>query len=837
MRDITLASTEYFKFTTRAFATGIPTTLAGTPVISAYEDNSVTQITAGITLGVDHDSVTGLNLITVVATGANGFEAGKHYSLTITTGTVGGVSVVGEVVGEFTIESGAAYDVVNNGTYGNAQLVRSTTPANTLDIDENNRAKSDVEEWNGGTGFVGDDYPSTQSQLSGLSNTGSASHKEFTGEVLATPATTTGGSYLDTKALDGVYMYWDSVSGGFNAELTANIGAGTPAGIKITGYITGLNDSLRVQMWDAQAGSPDWVTIGPWNGKASASNEALPFDAFISMVGVGANLGDIRLRLYNDNGVTDAALTNANIYIDQVFVEFNQGAGSVIDRVYFDSTITNTGTVPGTDGIPGNPVSTEAAVNTLLATTGLSRVEVAAGSSITFATSHANEKWSGPTWTLGLGGQTVLGGLTVEGAAVSGVGSGASEINFSDCGLGTCTLSPFHANECGLLGTITFSAAGNYVINDGHSRIAGALTPIIDTGAAVGNVNLSMPEYWNGIEIQNLNAAGADEFSISGTGQIIYAASSSGTVNQRGDWRVTNTGGVTITSDDNTQGVADILDDTGTSGVLLAATATSAQLVDDIMDENISKANHDVPNSLAKLIRQGGDLVQIDGQVSDVSPSVTNFDTNLTQVDGFFDDSVLIFSNGSANAGKGLPVSAYLNANGNFSFDAPDDWPVTPVNGDDFVIYANHVHPVSQIQSGLATEAKQDIADAKADAILVDTAAILIDTNELQGDWTDGGRLDLILDAINTATAADVVLTASERNAIADALLDRDMSTGADSGSPTTRTVRQALRANRNKVSIAGGTMTVTKEDDTTTSWTAAITTTAGDPISGIDPA
>ena len=33
-------------------------------------------------------------------------------------------------------------------------------------------------------------------------------------------------------------------------------------------------------------------------------------------------------------------------------------------------------------------------------------------------------------------------------------------------------------------------------------------------------------------------------------------------------------------------------------------------------------------------------------------------------------------------------------------------------------------------------------------AMKVDTAAILVDTNELQADWTNGGRLDLIIDAI-----------------------------------------------------------------------------------------
>jgi len=107
MRDRTVGETFYMMFTTRAI-TGIPTVLAGTPVVSAYEDNSVTQITAGITLGVDHDSVVGLNLLTIVATGANGYEAGKDYSMVITTGTVNSVSAVGEVVGEFSLSLSSA---------------------------------------------------------------------------------------------------------------------------------------------------------------------------------------------------------------------------------------------------------------------------------------------------------------------------------------------------------------------------------------------------------------------------------------------------------------------------------------------------------------------------------------------------------------------------------------------------------------------------------------------------------------------------------------------------------------------------------------------------------
>jgi len=118
MRDYTLEDTFDIKFTTRRFSTGAPFTLAGTPVISAYPDNDLTQLTAGITLTVDFDGVTGLNNVRVVATSGNGYAAGSTYALVITTGTVDGVSVVGEVIGEFTLGRSAAAVDLANGTDG-----------------------------------------------------------------------------------------------------------------------------------------------------------------------------------------------------------------------------------------------------------------------------------------------------------------------------------------------------------------------------------------------------------------------------------------------------------------------------------------------------------------------------------------------------------------------------------------------------------------------------------------------------------------------------------------------------------------------------------------------
>lgn len=105
---------------------------------------------------------------------------------------------------------------------------------------------------------------------------------------------------------------------------------------------------------------------------------------------------------------------------------------------------------------------------------------------------------------------------------------------------------------------------------------------------------------------------------------------------------------------------------------------------------------------------------------------------------------------------------------------------------------------------------------------------------------TAGVTLTSAYDAAKTAAQAGdaMALTSNERNSTADAFLNRDMSTGSDSGSTTVRTVRQALRFLRNKWAISAGTLTVYKEDDSTSSWTSVVSTDgAAEPIVGTDPA
>ena len=76
-------------------------------------------------------------------------------------------------------------------------------------------------------------------------------------------------------------------------------------------------------------------------------------------------------------------------------------------------------------------------------------------------------------------------------------------------------------------------------------------------------------------------------------------------------------------------------------------------------------------------------------------------------------------------------------------------------------------------------------------------------------------------------------LAQSARSLIADDLLLRSIA----GGSPGGRTVQDALRALRNRTLISGSVMTVYSEDDTTSAWTASITTTTDTSIiAGVDP-
>lgn len=275
--DFRLGDTVDFKFTTRQ-ATGAPTTLAGTPAVSAYPGNSTTEITAGITLSVDFDSRTGLNNVRIVATSGNGYATATNYAVVITAGTVNSVSVVGEVVGHFSIE--------------NRSALMPTTAARTLDVSAGGEA---------GVDWANIGSPTTAQNLSGTTVKTATDVEADTQDIQARlPAALTAGGNMkadalafsgDTVAADNAESFFDGTgyagannviptvttvtnltnaptSGDFTATMKTSIGTAVAASAvaSVTGNVGGnVNGSVASVVGNVGgnvAGSVGSVTAG-----------------------------------------------------------------------------------------------------------------------------------------------------------------------------------------------------------------------------------------------------------------------------------------------------------------------------------------------------------------------------------------------------------------------------------------------------------------------------------------------------------------------------------------------------------------------------------------------
>lgn len=474
-------------------------------------------------------------------------------------------------------------------------------------------------------------------------------------------------------------------------------------------------------------------------------------------------------------------------------------------QVWVDTVNGTAGTTTDENGVVTNPVDTWADALTLAAAIPLKAFHIANGSTVTLSAASANYVLDGHEWTLALGGFSVASSMFID-ASVSGTGTG-TDSEYEQCIFAITSLPPMLAYDCSFTATtsggFTMSAAGDYRFINCQSGVAGSGAPLFTLGT--GAISAEFRRWSGGITVAGISTD--DTLTIGGEMGTITLGGADGTVEIRGTYKAivdNRTGSPTLNITGAILGgdVAATLADTNE----LQTDWADAGRLDAILDARMAEASI---NTTAGAV----DVVTL------VTTTTTNTDMRGTD---------------SANTTT-PPTSAAIS-------DAVWD-----------ELLAGHL-----------------IADS---------------TGLLLNDWQDGGRLDLILDArmaeasisttagavdsvtlvatttTNTdmrgtdsaATAASlataqldldiitgatgVVIDAAANNAIADALLDRDMSTGVDSGSTTVRTPRQALRMNRNKVAIAAGTMTVYKEDDATASHTGAVTTTAGNPVTAIDPA
>lgn len=291
-----------------------------------------------------------------------------------------------------------------------------------------------------------------------------------------------------------------------------------------------------------------------------------------------------------DSGVADTVVcdnrfaNNTRDYVNASTTATYTNNEDIIDAIYLD-------TVNGSDGdpgIPSQPVQTIARAKTLA--DDLSKtIYVISGSSITLGDDMSGYTFNGHGWTLALGGQSISG-AQVNGATVSGTGTGATRPEFVDCVIGTTTLPPAKLLRCGLTTTLTAgSGSGSFELVDCYSDVAGTSAPTIDLNS-VGNVNLDMTRWSRGLTLSGL--AATDTATVNGVINTLTLNGADATVNVSGQYgTLTNnlTGSPTVSTTNafKTGDVASILTDTGTT---LPATLTTIEgkvdTVDTVVDNN-----------------------------------------------------------------------------------------------------------------------------------------------------------------------------------------------------------------------------------------------------------
>ena len=474
---------------------------------------------------------------------------------------------------------------ITAGTITTATNVTNQVTADMTAISGDSTAADNLEATYDGTGYTDVNAPAKQSQLSSLTNVGSAVHKAASSYVLTT-GTQSANLYTDTEALDGVLHQHTDTAGAIELYYEFLIGGGTASSVQVTGYVTGNNDDIDVYGYDwVTAG---WKQIGNIQGTASTANSVYSFDLFVDMVGSGADEGKVRVRFFKASGLTSALLA-----IDQVFVAFSQGVeGYDNGAVWFNSNASNTGTKVNIDGTARNPVSTSAALLSLLTATGLHKVEVTPGSTLTLGGALEGYDVIGNGSVLALGSQDVGGTVFEKFSSVSGIGtSTADAVFFQDCIFATATLPDYVAQQCGFGATVTQAGPGDFTHIDCYSTVAGSGSPTF-TRSGAGVATAEYRRFSGGITQSGIT--GSDTFTIGGELGTVTLNGASGDVQIRGIYKsVTDnrSGSPALNLDGAIQGadVAAILLDTNELQsddvpTLIAALPTAAEVNAEVVD-------------------------------------------------------------------------------------------------------------------------------------------------------------------------------------------------------------------------------------------------------------
>jgi hypothetical protein len=425
-----------------------------------------------------------------------------------------------------------SFGILNNGTYGNAQLVRSTTPANSLNVNAIGEADADITSISGdstaadnlesgwdGTGVVGDNYPATQEQVGSLA-IGAGGVALVASLFTPTTVSIAGGTIESTKALDGVVHDLDSVGENLDVEYEFDVLAnGILTSFELHGYINTNNDSVTFSCYDWVSSS--YKELGIVTGTNGSTIAVIPVGTPTSaMTGTGANIGRVLLKITSANG--------ASIKIDYLLaIKTIVAASAGYDKssVWVDEDNgTSSGTTAGTDGIVTNRSDDFDNAQTIATNLGYTFIQLTNGNIITLSATINNFTVNGESASVVLGSQNIsntrFNGPTITGIATAPSGAPV----FDDCFIGACTLPPTTIAASTINGTLTIGSVGNYTLFDCASGPE-STNPTIDLNS-IGNVKVVMQRWAGSLTFVNITAGDTIEIdgvsggiiSINGTG-------------------------------------------------------------------------------------------------------------------------------------------------------------------------------------------------------------------------------------------------------------------------------------------------------------------------------
>ena len=535
--------------------------------ISVYKNGSATQrtSTSGYTVvATDFDGHTGMNLFSVDLsddTDSGFYAAGNEYFVVINSVTID-TSAVNLYPCSFSIErAGGAISLLK----GTNSLEDIEDKIDLLPVISD--IVSDSNPINTTSGAIDNvTLVDTTTNVSNLAS-GSAAISTIAGSFTNTDGGTETNTYTSTHQLDGILHSVAPNAGNTDGYYEFSIGGtGVPVEVIWEGYANSNGDSYAVYGYNYGAASYEQI------GTVTATNQTTVGQQTFIMtsvhVGSGADLGKVRFRFDSADGT--------NISTDRILCSYtavDQSSGYVNGAVWYDSSVSNTNTELGVDGIITNPVSSEASARTIANSANLKRIQCAPGSTYTLDQSYEKFQFDGFNYVLALNGKSV-DNSSFAGAVVSGNDSGTnpSYVIFSNCRMLGNTLGLHALLDCVIAGDMAISEAGaiSWLRCVASSILA---VPKFDFGGGLNASNLTISKYSNDLELENMGAGtGAYTVCLEGNGALVIAASCSATstIFKRGQWSVEdNAGGeVTIVEDEVSSEVSEILADTAAISTL-----------------------------------------------------------------------------------------------------------------------------------------------------------------------------------------------------------------------------------------------------------------------------